>query len=91
MVDTARRSPAPAPADTVTVVLRGYFSHYVQDSVRTVSLPLAEAPTPRAALARLAVPLAAVGLLVVKKEIVEPDAPLAAGDTLEVLPLLAGG
>jgi len=91
MVDTARSSSAPAPADTVTVVLRGYFSHYVQDSVRTVSLSLAEASTPRAALARLGVPVAAVGLLLVNKQIVGLDTPLSAGDTLEVLPLMGGG
>ena len=54
-------------------------------------VPLAEAPTVQAALARAGVPAGAVGLLLVNRQTVSMDAALHAGDTLEVLPLLGGG
>ena len=82
---------AISSADTVMVVLRGYFSRYIPDNMRTVVLPQAEAPTPRAVIARLGVPPAAVGLLLLNKELAGMDAPLAAGDILEILPLMGGG
>lgn len=76
---------------TITVVLRGYFSRRLPSSERTVVLPLSSAPTPRAAMARLAVPPGAVGLMLVNKEQAQLDDPLRAGDVLEILPLLGGG
>jgi molybdopterin converting factor small subunit len=54
-------------------------------------LPLAEAGTPRAAIARLRVPAGAVGLLLINKEQAGMDTPLRDGDVLDVLPLLGGG
>ena len=91
MAEQNQPHPPVSRADTVAVVLRGYFSRTLPTGLRTATLPLAEAPTPRAAIARLGVPAAAVGLLLVNKEMVNMDTPLSAGDTLEVLPLMGGG
>jgi hypothetical protein len=81
-------SPA---AGRITVTLRGYFSQDLASGVRSVTLPLAEAGTPRAAIARLRVPAGAVGLLLINKEQAGMDTPLRDGDVLDVLPLLGGG
>lgn len=78
-------------ADTVTIILRGYLSHEYSESQRTVVLPLAEAGAPRQVMTRLAIPLGAVGLLLVNRQQVSMDTPLHGGETLEVLPLLGGG
>jgi molybdopterin converting factor small subunit len=75
----------------VTVVLHGYFSRQYNVSRRAIVLPLAQAATPRSALAALALPAGAVGLLLVAKQQVTLDTPLHGGDTLDVLPLLGGG
>jgi|GEM_PF-6293826 len=77
--------------DTVTIILRGYFGRHLPDGRRTMVLSLADAPTPRAAMARLSVPAGAVGLVLINREQATIDTPLHAGDTLELLPLLGGG
>ena len=86
----------PVPTGAVTVVLRGYLSREYRESQRTVTLPFADAATPRRILAQLSIPVGAVGLLLmsrvhVDRQQVSMDTPLQAGDTLEVLPLLGGG
>ena len=87
----AEASAPPAGSETITVVLRGYFSRSLPKDLRSVTLPLAQGPTPRAAIARVGVPAGAVGLLLVNRETAAMDTALHAGDVLEVLPLLGGG
>jgi hypothetical protein len=77
--------------DSVTIVLRGYFSRRLPDGIHAVTLPLTRAATPRAALAELTVPLDAIGLVLVNKEQASLDTPLCPGDAVDILPLMGGG
>ena len=78
-------------AANVTVALHGYFSRQYSGSQRLLIAPLAEAATPRAVIAHLAIPLGAVGLILINNQQATLDAPLRGGDRLDILPLLGGG
>jgi hypothetical protein len=85
---------APEPssaAGTVTIVLRGYLGRDLPTGTRSVTLPLAQAPTPRAVATRLSVQISAVGLVLVNKQQAGMDTPLHAGDVVDILPLMGGG
>jgi hypothetical protein len=82
---------AGPPADGVTVTLHGYFSREYSGNRRSFTVPFTEDATPRTILTHLAVPLGAVGLLLVNKRQTTMDSELHAGDALDVLPLLGGG
>ena len=77
--------------NSVTIVLHGYFSRRLPDGIHAVALPLTRAGTPRAALVALAVPLDAIGLVLVNKQQASLDTPLQPGDTVDILPLMGGG
>jgi hypothetical protein len=89
--DECMETESHTATDTVTINLRGYLSHEYRESQRTIVLPATDAATPRQVIKRLAIPLGAVGLLLVDRQQVSLDTPLQAGATLDVLPLLGGG
>ncbi len=86
-----QRSEASSPADTVTIVLRGYLGRDIPSSTRSLNLRLAEAPTPRAAIKLLSVQISAVGLILINKQQAGMDTLLRAGDLVDILPLMGGG
>ena len=78
-------------AQSITVALHGYFSQRYSGRQRPVIVPLAEAVTPRAVVARLGLPLGALGLVLINNQQATLDTPLHDGDRLDILPLLGGG
>jgi sulfur carrier protein ThiS len=79
--------------ESITVILRGYFSRYAPHEERRVSLaaPVSTALSVQAIIEALTIPRHAVGIVLVNREIASLDQEVRAGDTVEILPLLGGG